>query len=165
MMPMLGACLGPLGVLRKNFPSPRFNLNNMAGISDASLLPAFTSLTGMLPDCPIPPYLRADSSLFFINMATYRAAPAAAAPATVSAATAATEDAVLAAAATTAASSQTAASGLIAGAPATAGPCTQVAAAVSTAALGPSPSTTAVPTTRARSMKVHGKGKTSPARK
>jgi hypothetical protein len=59
---------------------PRFNLNSMPGIADAELLPKFSALTGMSPDCPIPAYLRTDANLFFTNMAVFRGAvvPAAA---------------------------------------------------------------------------------------
>ena len=59
----------------ENMPAsifPRFNLNRMPGIADAKLLPMFSALTGMSPDCAIPAYLRVDANLFFTNIAVFR---------------------------------------------------------------------------------------------
>lgn len=44
----------------------------MPSIAEAELLPKFTALTGMHPDCPIPAYLRLDANLFFTNFLPFR---------------------------------------------------------------------------------------------
>jgi hypothetical protein len=51
---------------------PRYNLASMPNFAEAELLPKFTALTGMQPDCPIPQYLRSDAKLFFTNFAVFR---------------------------------------------------------------------------------------------
>jgi hypothetical protein len=44
----------------------------MPKFAEADLLPKFTALTGMHPDCPIPGYLRMDADLFFTNFFAFR---------------------------------------------------------------------------------------------
>jgi hypothetical protein len=59
----------------KWFGTPcRFNLNSMPSFAEAELLPKFTALTGMHPDCPIPAYMRLDANLFFTNFFSFRGA-------------------------------------------------------------------------------------------
>jgi hypothetical protein len=46
----------------------------MSSFAESELLPKFTALTGMHPDCPIPAYMRADANLFFTNFVSFRGA-------------------------------------------------------------------------------------------
>ena len=44
----------------------------MPSFAEADLLPKFTALTNIQPDCPIPNYMRLDAKLFFTNFTLFR---------------------------------------------------------------------------------------------